>query len=277
MKEIDFNEIKNRLKSFQYNSLEYCEYEQVQYYEVEVDNETVIIVKGYNKEQGIKEIHWAADTSLQIVKFIEMSNEPVLVTFVPEEWKDSFINSGFKEYAVYREYWIEDIRSANFEACSYALIETEEINSASSVTLECCGQSRGFRGESPEWIESWINGTECGLENAKDFTILVHCNNNEVNGIVCVAIYGHESLKGPILWVREVAVIPKMQGHGIGRKLLEQALSYGSEHGAKRAFLMADECNSNAKRLYEDIGFIPSRDEVQIDMIYAGKEKSVHY
>ena len=86
-----------------------------------------------------------------------------------------------------------------------------------------------------------------------------------------MAIYGHGSEKGSILWVRELAVSPKSQGQGIGRKLLKQALTYGIDHGAKRSFLMADECNFNAKKLYEDIGFIPSLDEVQIDMIYKGK------
>jgi ribosomal protein S18 acetylase RimI-like enzyme len=51
---------------------------------------------------------------------------------------------------------------------------------------------------------------------------------------------------------------------------MQQSLSYGKKHGAKRAFLMADDLNEHAIRLYKKIGFKPKEDECQIDMIKTG-------
>lgn len=42
---------------------------------------------------------------------------------------------------------------------------------------------------------------------------------------------------------------PEFQGKVIARKLIGQAFSYGRMHGAKKDFLMADECNVNAIHL----------------------------
>jgi ribosomal protein S18 acetylase RimI-like enzyme len=83
---------------------------------------------------------------------------------------------------------------------------------------------------------------------------------------VCTATYAHDSQKGPIAWIREVAVRPEYQRMGIGRKLVTQALSYGKENGAVRGFLQADECNIYAIHLYESLGFVSNKHEVQIDM-----------
>ncbi len=81
-----------------------------------------------------------------------------------------------------------------------------------------------------------------------------------------MGIYGDESKKGPVLWLREIAVLPQEQGKGIGRKLILQSLGYGKERGAKRAFLMADDCNTNAIGLYKSVGFVPSED-AEINMV----------
>lgn len=268
MKQIEFNNIKEKLRNYKFNSMEYYDYDHLKDYEVKIFNNDLVIASGYNEENEIKELHWAANKWTDLVEVIKCERESILITFIPEEWKNIFSLNGLKEYAVFREYWISDISKVHQEVCKYSLINEKEIESVSQVTMDCKEQSRGFQGESPEWVKSWIDGTEGGLVNAKEMTILVHRENDEVVGIVCVAIYGHDSDKGAILWVRELAVTPRAQGKGIGRSLLKRALSYGLEHGAKRAFLMADECNYNAKKLYEDIGFVPSKDEVQIDMVY---------
>ncbi len=268
MKQIEFENIKEKLKNYRFNSMEYYDYGQLKNYEVDINSEDLFIAVGYDEDNEIKAFHWAANNWTDLVEAIKGESEPILITFIPEEWKNSFRNNGLKEYAIFREYWISGISNVHQENCEYSLINNVEIEVAAKVTMDCKGQSRGFHGESPEWVKSWIDGTEGGLVNAKDSTILVHRENDEAVGIVCIAVYGHESEKGAILWVRELAVTPSSQGKGIGRSLLKQALTYGVEHGAKRAFLMADECNYNEKKLYENIGFLPSEDEVQIDMIY---------
>jgi ribosomal protein S18 acetylase RimI-like enzyme len=85
--------------------------------------------------------------------------------------------------------------------------------------------------------------------------------------IVCTAVYGYESKKGPVAWIREVAVHPDYQNRGIGRRLILQAFNYGKEHGAVRAFLMADECNEQGIHLYTKLGFTANKENAQIDMI----------
>ena len=37
---------------------------------------------------------------------------------------------------------------------------------------------------------------------------------------------------------------------------------------ATRAFLLADDCNTSAIALYRKVGFVPSEDDVQIDLVY---------
>lgn len=271
MNQNEFENIKEKLKNYRFNSMEYYDYDQLKNYEVNINSEDLFIAVGYDEDNEIKAFHWAANNWTDLVKMVKKEKEQILLTFVPEEWKDNIISAGLKEHAIFREYWISDISKVHQEKSEYSLIENLEIESAAQVTMDCKGQSRGFHGESSDWIKAWIDGTEGGLVKAKDSTILVHRENKNVVGIVCVAVYGHDSEKGAILWVRELAVTPRVQGKGIGKSLLKQALSYGAEHGAKRAFLMADECNFNAKRLYENIGFVPSDDEVQIDMIYESK------
>ena len=45
------------------------------------------------------------------------------------------------------------------------------------------------------------------------------------------------------------------------------AFAYGLKHGAKKSFLMADECNDKALYLYKSMGFKAITDEEPIDMI----------
>ncbi|MCL2462672.1 MAG: GNAT family N-acetyltransferase [Defluviitaleaceae bacterium] len=147
-----------------------------------------------------------------------------------------------------------------------------EYAAASDVTMSVRFQSREFAGESPEWFESWVKGSDPNAAEvgATDCSVIVHREGTMLAGVVCVGIYGYDSPKGAVLWVREIAVRPEFQGRGVGRKLLQQALAYGTAKGAKRAFLIADNCNANAIHLYKSAGFAAREDEVQLDMVYNG-------
>jgi len=192
------------------------------------------------------------------------------VTFIPEEWKSVMIGQNFCEYGILREYWIEDLKCIEISGIPYFKLQKEEYGEASDITMDCRWQSREFHGESPKWASRWMgNGdTDANAIGARECSILVHRENNRVVGIVCVAIYGDMSKNGAILWIREIAVMPEFQGQGIGRKLIQNALAYGNQYGAKRVFLMADDCNTAAIHLYKSIGFKPNTEEAQIDMIY---------
>ncbi|MBU3108405.1 GNAT family N-acetyltransferase [Clostridium gasigenes] len=115
----------------------------------------------------------------------------------------------------------------------------------------------------------WLKGEESSdaETGTKNNAVIVYRNNHgEIVGLVCTATYAHGNEKGPIVWIREVAVKLEYQRQGVARNLIMQALSYGKKHGAASAFLAADECNKCAINLYESIGFMGKKEDVQNDM-----------
>lgn len=144
-------------------------------------------------------------------------------------------------------------------------VKADSCIEASEVTLSCIDQSRGFMGQSKEWMKHWMNNQKPAVpDNTSDCVILADAE-EELKGIICICIYGADEKR--TLWIRELAVRPEVWRRGIGRKLLGQAFSYGIKHGAVRAFLLADECNRNAIDLYRSMGFTADGEEGQIDMI----------
>lgn len=96
--------------------------------------------------------------------------------------------------------------------------------------------------------------------------ILVAEHNKAIAGVCFLTINGFKSEKGPILWLRELAVDPKYQNQGIGYMLAVGALIWGKNNGAKRSFLAADKENHHAIRIYNKLGF-QHKDEIgQINM-----------
>lgn len=269
MREDIFKNIKEQLESYQHHSLKYTEYEDVQEYDVVCWDKQVILLLGYHDEACVYEYHWAANDVSFLLKEIKKQDKKGLITFVPPEWIDELKDNGFAMYAVWNDYFNHDI-SKNIEPVdSIEVLKACDCKEASDVTISCRGQSRGFSGQSEIWMKAWIEGSEPNLTamKGKDSAVLVHREKKCIAGIICVAVYGHESDKGPTLWVREIAVLPEYQGRGIAKKLLNQALLFGKKQGAKRSFLMADELNTHAIKLYEKMGFTANKEEAAHDMI----------
>jgi ribosomal protein S18 acetylase RimI-like enzyme len=63
------------------------------------------------------------------------------------------------------------------------------------------------------------------------------------------------SLRGPAGVLYDIVVDPARRGHGIGRKLLEAALTFLKTRGAPRAVLSTAMQNSAAQHLFESAGF----------------------
>jgi len=197
------------------------------------------------------------------------AGEPLIISDVPELWWDEFARSGFIEYASFQDYWIDDLVSPELGQDELEFLTAEECPAASEVTFACQGTSRGFEGQPPEWFVQWLRGEAKGLGcNSRNAAILIHKIGERITGLSCTATYAHGSEKGAIVWVRMLAVHPDFQRRGIGRKLLAQTLCYGTEHGAKRAFLQTDTQNSIAQKLYLDAGFLPRKCERQADMVW---------
>lgn len=80
--------------------------------------------------------------------------------------------------------------------------------------------------------------------------------NSEIVGMCCVSLYGFDSEKGIVLWLREIAVKPNYHSQRIGFNLMAYAINWGKSQGAVRSFLACDAKNDKAIKLYESIGYV---------------------
>lgn len=267
MTEQQFTNIQTSLQQFHYTSLNYTDYEEVAEYEILENDEHAILIYGYNTEDGKYEYHWACNTVEELTKRLQKRNDNELIKFIPKEWVEDLKRESFQMHALWQEYVARNIENAgNYEGPIY--VDHSNYMKASEVTVSCVGQSRGFSGQTDEWMKQWIDGCLPAVPDyVSNSAVIAEISDidDEMVGIICVGIYGNEDSK--TLWVREVAVKPEFQGKGIGRKLIGQAFAYGIKHNAKKAFLMADECNENAIHLYKRMGFERNAEEGQIDMI----------
>jgi GNAT superfamily N-acetyltransferase len=60
--------------------------------------------------------------------------------------------------------------------------------------------------------------------------------------------------KAPELWVNEVGVAPSHQGRGLGRRVLGVLLDQGRALGCQEAWLLTDDSNAAARRMYAAAG-----------------------
>lgn len=266
MKKDDFNIIQKKLNNYKFSSMAYTEYEDICDYEVEIANDDIILIYGFNTEAKTNEYHWAANTVDSLLTFLG-DKKDFLLTFAPHEWIPDLEKAGFVIRNAWHDYFNKDFKDI-VPSSDFDFLKIDECTKASELTLMCRNQSRGFTGQTPEWISDWINNKNGNSTDTNNNAILVERNeNNEILGLLCTATYPHTSKSGNVVWVRELAVNPKYQNQGIGRKLLMNCFSYGKFFDADEAYLAADEQNDGAIHLYRSVGFRPSNEESQIDML----------
>ncbi|MBE5960332.1 MAG: GNAT family N-acetyltransferase [Lachnospiraceae bacterium] len=268
MEQKEFDKAKENADHFKYQSMMYTDYEEVMEYKIERNDEKGVILFGKDEETGFWNLLFAVNEAEDLLSAIPAEEKGIRLSFVPESFVPALKQAGFVTYAVWNDYFkmsLNDVVDDN----EGELLTEEECRAASDVTKSCAGQSRGFTGQSEEWFQKWINASEIsGIETGtKDNAVFIYKADGQIAGIVCTAVYGHESKKGPTCWIREVAVRKEYQNQGIARRLIGQALSYGKKHGATRAFLHADECNTGAIHLYKSIGFEAKADQAEINMV----------
>lgn len=207
-----------------------------------IPSEKVMIKSGFRKEAEKIKAQWH-DGKMKDRLGYALNKDEYMRIFDDNNYHDFWINELLPEYKFFggREFLRED-----------------ECAEVSAVSKSCEGQSRGVNGESEQWFRYWLKGENNEEKNmsATDYAVLVHKIDGKIVGFCCTCIYGHDSEKGAVVWIRWIDVTPEYQGRGIGRNLLMQTLQYGAEHKAKRAFLAVDSENKNAVKLYENIGFV---------------------
>lgn len=254
---------------YKYNSMEYTDAEDLEGASLIIDTEEYIFVLKELEDKN--RLYWAARSIQDFLKGISVLRDkigkdnkkrPIYMEFIPEEFISELEALGFKMHSEFLDFWKADLKIENTpKQVFYKVrpITSNEYSAASKITKACKDLSRGFRGETEDFVKEW-NDTENSI-------VLAAEDNEEIIGVCFLSLYGFESERGTVLWLREIAVDPKYHSRGIGGALIRAALAWGIENGAKRSFLACDTENYNAMRLYESYGYKKNAGRGQINMI----------
>ncbi|MCI2068189.1 MAG: GNAT family N-acetyltransferase [Bacilli bacterium] len=264
----EYRQLCHDALKFDHSGFTYTVYEDYQDFTLEENSSSLIALFGINKGYNRPELLYSCNEEEELLRGLK-GRKDVLVQFISEHWKADLLKRGFQIFGEMKDYWIYGLDG--FKDTEKPLFGTEEeAEEISNLTRNVAYQSREFRGEDKDFVLSWLHNDEANLLEAKseEAKIFLMKENNEIVGALFMALYGKELPHGEVCWIRELAVRQDKQNRGIGRRLLNQALTYGNKKGAKRAFLSADELNEQAKHLYKSCGFIPNEDE-QLDLLSA--------
>jgi GNAT superfamily N-acetyltransferase len=255
---MDLQEWVEQALAFRHGSVRYTDFDRVREVFLLACSEEGVFFTGFNEAGGKQTLFWGANRIEPLQRWVSQIEGGCLVAFIPPEWRATLAESGLQEFAEYQEFWAWDLTGPD---CDPATVEAKDYPRAQEITLKCRGQSRGFAGETLEWIQAWAENCS-GEDSVEETGLLGEYAGGTLAGIACVGLYGDPKT----LWLREIAVDPERQGQGAGRRLVEKAYAWGRRKGAARAFLMADILNDAAVHIYEKMGFEPGKD-TQIDMI----------
>lgn len=259
--------IIDRAMGYKYTSLEYVDAEDLEGASILFDMEEYIFI--YKELENKIRIYWATASKEEFIigfkKAIKILEEKykkkIYIEFIPKDFIEILEDLGFKIVSEYVDFWNTDFSDIKPNSQNQYCVETikpNEYHAAGEVLRDCKGYSRGFSGESDEWVKEW--------NESDNFSILTAKIDGKITGVCCVGLYGFESEKGTVLWIREIAVAPSYHGKGVGRCLLENAMLWGIKNGAKRSFLACDTDNYNAIKLYENLGYRKNNGRGEIDM-----------
>lgn len=264
-----------------YNSMEYCDLNDISDAKVFVNTkDSIFLYKKINDDQSSYwlskskdnvQVYWAAqsedkffDGLNKLIKFIkenDQKTEKLYMEFIPEEFLHKLQNYNSKIVSEWVDYWSNDLSSIAAKSkrnISIREIREDEVSKVGELTRSCFGYSRGFTGESDTAVKEWLDD-----ENSN---ILMAEIDGKLVGTCFVGLYGFDSEKGTVLWIRELAVAPNYQSKGIGYELLTYAIDWGMSKGAKRSFLACDAENINALKLYEKFNYARKEERGQINI-----------
>lgn len=261
--------IIEKARNFKYTSFNYIDEEDLA--GTVVDNISEGYICLYKKQLNRIQLYWAANSENELIKGLEKSmdniskgkKEKFFIEFVPEELIEELEKNDFRIVSEWTDFWKKDLSLENIE-----LKQTYEIREAmakdydviSEIAESCVGYSREFAMGlvHKDFIEEWVKDINS--------TILVTEINDTVVGAIFLNIYGQESEKGAVLWIRELCVNPEYHSKGIAQALLYKGIKGGELNGAKRSFLSVDIENMPAIKIYERFGYRKSEERGQINM-----------
>ena len=92
--------------------------------------------------------------------------------------------------------------------------------------------------------------------------LVVALDDDRVIGFVSAVIYVHPDKTQPELWINEVGVAPTHHRRGVARGLLSMMLDIARDAGCAEAWVLTDQANEAAMRLYASLDPSESSDAV---------------
>jgi putative acetyltransferase len=139
--------------------------------------------------------------------------------------------------------------------------------------LQTGEDANAFRTLNEEWITRYFTLEKMDRETLGDpegkilkkggYIFMAYLSDQAVG---CVALI---PIGGGVYELSKMAVSPELRGLGIGRKLLQHAVTQAKRIGAKSLFLGSNSRLENAIHLYESVGFRHVPPENLPDMPYA--------
>ena len=83
--------------------------------------------------------------------------------------------------------------------------------------------------------------------------LVVAIDRDQVIGFASGVHYVHPD-KPAELWINEVGVSPDHQGRGVGKAVVRALLEHGKSLGCEEAWVLTDNANAVANRLYASVG-----------------------
>jgi aminoglycoside 6'-N-acetyltransferase I len=83
--------------------------------------------------------------------------------------------------------------------------------------------------------------------------LAVALDDDLVVGFASAVHYVHPD-RAPELWINEVGVAPSHQGRGLAKRMMLALLAHARTLGCREAWVLTDEANTPARRLYESAG-----------------------
>ena len=250
--ETQYHAIVENARGFSHMSFHYPDYEEHRHYEVLHDGANGVLLAEPARDPT--PVHWAANDAAALASLLSLLPGNITVPFVPREFIAPLTEAGLFVLAEFADFFnLRLLETASSLAPQQVeFLGADEADAAAALSMAVRGQSRGFMGETAQWFREWM----------EEGHVLVLREGETLAGICCVTVYNG----GTTLWVRELAVSPCCQRRGYGRRLMEQALLYGAERGAVKAFLAADLNNANAIALYESCGFSRRGNDTELQM-----------
>ncbi len=262
----ELSHLIERAREFPLTSMEHVDVETLGAVSVIRSEDTALIIRSLMN--GRTYLHWAVSNGHELVSSIVsllntgLIEEGVEVEFVPESCVGSLEQIGFSVLSEWVDYWQSPLKPIEIELPEGLIIRPigqEEYAGASVIMRRCEGLSRGYLGETSQWLRQW---------NEQEHSVVyVALLDNALIGLCCMAVYGFDNPDGPTMWLRQLAVNPLCHSRRIGLSLTVEALQWGAKQGAERSFLACDAENERAIRLYEGLGYERACGRGQINMV----------